>query len=557
MWARLSKRRRKAFIITGAALVSVVILFLVFVNSFLEPMVRSRLHTLIIKGSDSLYTYTLGDLQTSFIKSAVVLKNLRLRIDSNRFRQLNADGALPAITVELNLIKGSMEGIGFFPLLLKKRLSFSNIRMQDASITIYRHRLPGSRPEKVPPLWKTIRPAVKSIGVRTVRLGNLRLAYRDADTAQLVRLRLESCFARLDDFRVDSASFADTSRVFYMKDISVDIGRMDFFSADSLYHLQAGNLTYNSVTEVLQVSDVSLRPTLDTAAFYRRVGYRVNRNSISFQRMKMTGFRLYRLWNEGKAVADELLVDGPRLDIYLDKTFPPHPDSRIGRSPQIWIRNVGYGITVNRAAFRNASLVYTEKNEKTGHEGQIRVDDLDLRFSNITNDSLRIRKLPQCIVEANGNIPGGIPLKAKFIFHPGDPAGRFEGSGTIGAVNAAQLNPVSEPLAGMQIRSFDMQYLQFSLSGDPLTAISNVSMPYKNLQIVFLKTDKETGSVSPKKGITKLLNRYIIYDANPEPGAAERKASGIKKTRTSTQSFAALIWQSIFAGMQDLMFRKD
>src|SRR5687768_7609346 len=103
MWARLSKRRRKVFIVTGSALVSLIVLFFIFINSFLEPIIRDRLHTLIVQGSDSLYTYTLGDLKTSFVSSSVVVENLQLRIDSGRYRQLIAKDALPAITFELNL----------------------------------------------------------------------------------------------------------------------------------------------------------------------------------------------------------------------------------------------------------------------------------------------------------------------------------------------------------------------------------------------------------------------------------------------------------------------
>lgn len=537
-------------------LVSLIFLFFIFINEFLKPIIRDRLHTLIVQGSDSLYTYTLGDLKTSFVSSSVEVENLQLRIDSNRYRYLIARNQLPVITFELNLVKGSIDGIGIFPLLFGKRVSVSRIRTLDAAITLYRHLLPGSALEKDPPLWKTIKPAIKSISVRTVELDNLKFGYRNTDTADVVHFRFEKCFARLDDFRVDSASYADSSRVMYSRDLALDFRRLDFVTADSLYRLQAGTIHYSSAKENLQVSEVSLKPTLDIATFYSRTAYQENWNTIGFHRLEVTGFRLHAFLNSDRAVAQNLILHQPRFDIYLDKTLPPHPESKIGKSPQVWLRNAGYQITVNNAWFRNASLLYTEKNEKTGREGRLSIDGMDLRFTNITNDTLRIRKQSQCIVEGTGRILGSSQFKAKFMFDLNSADGRFNGAGTIGAVNATQLNAVSEPLAGIRIHTFNMQRLQFSLSGDQLTTVSNVSMPYHNLDVDFQRTDEETGAVSSKKLITKLLNKYVIYHQNPEPGGTERKAAGLKRTRTSAQTFAALIWQSIFAGMQEIMLKK-
>ena len=45
MWARLSRRRRKVFVITGGTLISLIVVFFIFINSFLETIIRDRLHT--------------------------------------------------------------------------------------------------------------------------------------------------------------------------------------------------------------------------------------------------------------------------------------------------------------------------------------------------------------------------------------------------------------------------------------------------------------------------------------------------------------------------------
>ena len=535
-------------------MVFLIVLFLVFVNSFLKPILTSRLRTLVVQGSDSLYTYTLDDIDPDFLGSSVAVQNLRLRIDSNRYRILQMRNALPLISFEMDLVKGSVHGVGLFALLFQKKLTLSAIKITDATITLLRHAQSATE-EADPPLWKTIQPAIKSISIRRVDFDNLKLAYKNADTADAVRFRFEKCFADLDDFRIDSASAHDTARAFYAREVSLDFRKFNFVTADSVYRMQAGSIRYSSRKETLEVLDFMMKPMLVPDSFYLHKTFQVNMNDISFRKMAVRGFGLPQFLNRNELNATEVVINQPRFFIYLDKNFPPPPDSKIGNSPQQLLFRAGYRIAINRVRCTNTSLRYTEKNEKTKREGTVALDGLDLQITNITNDSLRIRRSPECIATATGKILGSSNLSAKFIFSLGNPEGRFRATGSIGPVQAAQLNPLSEPLAGVQLTTFNMPHLQFSMTGDQLTATTDVSMKYSNLSVVFQKTDEASGAVKTKKLITRILNRYTLYPANPLDGN-ERRAVGIERTRTSAQSFAALVWQGIFAGMQDIMMKK-
>lgn len=557
MWAKLSGTGKKVIMLTGSGLVLLIVIFLVFVNSFLKPILRDRLHTLIVQGSDSLYTYTLGDIRPNFIGSTIVVENLQLRLDSNRYRQLLAKNALPALTFELNLDKASVEGIGILPLLLRNRVRISKINAGDASVTLLRHQAPGTAVEDDLPLWKAIQPAIKSISIHNLRFGNLQVAYRNTDTADAVRFRFAECFAQLTDFRIDSSAAADSNRVFFAKDLSVQLSNFQFISADTLYRMQAASIDYSSEKQKLEVVDFSMKPLVAAPAFYQHAGYQKNINTVLFHKLEASGLALHAFINNDLLQADSILLDRPQFEIYLDKSFPPSPESKIGSSPQQLLLQNGYGINIRKAAIRHASLSYTEKNVKTQAEGTVRLDQLDIVIRNISNDPVQIAREPQCVVDGRGRILGGTPIQAQFVFFLDSTEGQFKGTGSIGAVQAAQLNPISEPLAGVHLNSFNMRQLKFSMRGDHLTALSDVAMPYSNLDVVFLKTDKETGVVGIKKLITTILNKYSLYSDNPGPEGVERTAAGIKRTRTSAQSFAALIWQAIFGGMQDIMMKKS
>jgi hypothetical protein len=212
-------------------------------------------------------------------------------------------------------------------------------------------------------------------------------------------------------------------------------------------------------------------------------------------------------------------------------------------------------IMVKAVAVRNANLSYTEKSEKTGQEGTLELNDLNLSLSNVTNDSNLIKQNNICQLSVNGKILGSSPLQAQFRFFLNDTTGKFTAAGDVKGVSAGQLNALAVPLANVRLQSFDLKRLDFTMQGDDFGAASDVTMWYDNLFVVLQKQDDETGAVKTKKFMTKLLNRFTIHDSNPGPDGTLRKSVGTQRARISSQSFFGLVWKSLFTGMQGVMMK--
>src|SRR5438876_2274052 len=105
-------RRRKLLRRIGTGVAIFFILFLstliVLANFYVEPVLRKRLQTIIVEGSDSLYTFSLGSLQTNFLGGNIEISNLTIEIDSNRYYQLKNRHALPALVMQMNIGKASI-----------------------------------------------------------------------------------------------------------------------------------------------------------------------------------------------------------------------------------------------------------------------------------------------------------------------------------------------------------------------------------------------------------------------------------------------------------------
>jgi hypothetical protein len=554
---KLAKRKvlQRFLLYLFGFLIFLFVFLMVVGERFVEPIIKDRLHTLIIQGSDSLYTYKLGNLDASLLGGSVEIENLQIDVDSNRYRQLLAQKALPSLTMQVDIGKGHIKGIGVFALLFSKKIMVHEIFSQDADVRLIRHK----REERVAyrksqPLWKAIQPAIKLIDIDHIELDGIKLLYKHADTSESMKLQFDTCYAVFDKIRIDSISSLDESRVGFTKDISMRFRDLKFRTPDSTYKMKAEEINFSSEHKILEMVDFKVQPTLkDKEDFYRAVGVQKSMNVITFERARLTNFQLDRFVHSDIISADSLLIDQPEFHLYTDKTYPPLLESKMGKYPHQNLLNMEAVVQIKGMAVRDANLIYTERAEKTGAEGTLTLDDFDISVSNITNDSLLIQRNPRCIAKMSGSILGSSPMNMEFVFHLDSTNGRFDANGTIQRVNASQLNALAVPLANTRLQSFNMHQLRFQLSGNDYEAWGSVFMRYNNLFVLIQKKDEETGELSTKKFLTKIINKFTLQDSNPGPDGRERKAVPVIRARITTQSFFGLVWKTIFTGMQTIM----
>ena len=128
----------------------------------------------------------------------------------------------------------------------------------------------------------------------------------------------------------------------------------------------------------------------------------------------------------------------------------------------------------------------------------MKLNDLNVTATNVTNDSNAIKKNNECLLTATAKILGTSPMQAQFHFYLADTTGRFDVAGDVKNVTAAQLNALAVPLGNVRLRSFNMKRLDFTMQGDDFSTTSNVTMWYDNLFVVLQKQDDETGEVKTK-----------------------------------------------------------
>jgi hypothetical protein len=392
--------------------------------------------------------------------------------------------------------------------------------------------------------------------VDRINLDGIKLLYKNADTSDAIKLQFDKCIGLFEDIRVDSAASADTSRIAFMKSINLQFNGLKFRTPDSSYKMKADVISYSSRAKVFEVVNFKIQPTLEERdEFYKATAHQQTMYVVEYERMKLTDIRLDRFVNNNIIAADTVYLEHPVATMYNDKTLPPVFESKIGNYPHQQLLQASSTIVVNTVVVKNAALTYTEKGAKTREEGTLKLNDLDITATNVTNDSNAIKKNNECLLTATAKILGTSPMQAQFHFYLADTTGRFDVAGDVKSVTGAQLNALAVPLGNVRLRSFDMKRLDFTMQGDDLGTTSNVTMWYDNLFVVLQKQDDETGEIKTKKFFTKFLNRFTLYEGNPGPNGTLRRATGAQRTRISSQGFFSMVWKGLFTGMQAVMMK--
>lgn len=549
------RRYKKIIITTVSILLSLFIVLLFFVNRFIEPILLNRLHTLIIQGSDSLYTYTLGKLSANFYGGNVEVENLQIKVDSNRYQYLRSRNALPALTMQLSLKRGRIRGVGIIALLFEKKIKVEEIMSGDADIQLTRHVHQQNKKEEKIPVWKAIQPTIKSIYVGRIQLTGIKLSYKNIDTSESVKLQFDRCDALFKNIQVDSVSSTDTSRISFTKSVYMQFSEFKFRTQDSMYKMKAKRITYSSEKRTLEVDSFNLQPTLSKEDFYKTVTTQKSLYNILFDKVRFVNTRLDHFIHNNIIDADSVLFEKPDIAIYNDRSLPLDYESKIGKYPQQQLLNAASTIIIKNITVKNARLVYTEKNGKTAQEGTLALSNMQLSANNITNDSLHILQNKTCTANLTGTILGSSPFAIAFRFYLDSTNGRYDASGSVQNVTAAELNPLALSMANVQINSFNMHNLDFQVRGEDYNATASVRMRYNDLSLTFRKTNAETGETTTKKFLTKLLYKYVIWPNNPGSDGKERISQNKKVARLTTEPFFGLLWKTIFAGMQNIMLR--
>lgn len=365
--ASITPRQRKIIWITAVAVMAFFVIVSAAMHFFVEPVLRKRIYSLVVEGSDRIYTCQLGRLDASFFTGNVDIEGLEITVDSTRYRQLEAEQALPAFTMQLSLQKGNIRDLGVMALLFGKKITIGEINSQALNVRFSRHSRQQRKSQR-PPIWKAMQPALKSVDVRRIHIDSIKFLYKSFDTATFMKLQWDRFDALFENIRIDSTAAADSSRLLFAKDVFFRFHDLKYRTADSAYKMKAEWITYSSRQNTVEIDSFKLQPTLDRDVFYQRTGLRKSLYYVDFDKVRLTGADLAQFVNQDAFVADSVVLQKPRLRVYQDKTQERIFASKMGSFPHQKLLNAGVLINLQHILVHEGDVLYTEKMTRPGRK---------------------------------------------------------------------------------------------------------------------------------------------------------------------------------------------
>lgn len=535
--------------------VFILLLFAVvqfFLNSYLERVLQGKLESLIINGSDSLYRFKVDKLDISVWAGKVEVKNLQIRVDSNRYSVLENSNELPPLTFEVDLPRGVIEGIDILPLLTSRKIKVDDIISSDAVVRLSRHFNVAEKKKrkKEKPLWKSIENDIREIRVGKFLLDSVKLHYSNADSAKGFRWQFDHCSASFDNIRIDSVGDSDSNRILFSRNMAIVFNQVRLSTVDSLYWINADKIFYTSEKPVLDVQQFTMRPAVSPTEFYKKMGKQKDMYDISLASLTFTNFRLDRFINDDQLFADSVMINKPEINIYYDRTAPIVPENKLGNFLPQLILNSSMDIRINKVKLVGGLVTYTEKAFENLGEGKISFSNMQGIITNVTNHPQNIAKDSICRADFSATFLKKTSVHAKFDFLLSSPDGRFAIEGRARNLDAAELNAVTKPLSKTNVSSFRMHDMNFTITGNEQQATGNMHMLYNDLQVQLNSESNSTGGLKKNKLLTKLINKLAIRNDNPLGNGTEKVASNVKYVRDPHKSFFAIVWRTLFACMQ-------
>jgi hypothetical protein len=517
-----------------------------WLNANYKSIIQKKLPAAGAKATDSLYQVQAGDVSIDLLGRRVVIADFELVPDYEHIARLKKDFNLPEILLKIHIDSIVIEDIAWGEVLRTKEIVCGSMEIRNPVVRVT--RLAGGRDTGN---------GREPSRIQAIQAGRISILNPDVIFYSSTE-RDAACYAakggRIDltEWRYDLRQPNDSSRLFYSSNTAFRLDTFFIRQPAGFSRTSSGAITYDQSTGRLNVKELRVAPTVSREEFYRRVGYQKEMYNVHFPSLSLQALDWQGLIRRGQLIAAGGRLSEAAINIYMNRLPPPNTKSKNGNFPQQLLMKLKMPVYIPKLDIANGKLAYTEKNYKTKSEGTVSITEINGAVRNITNMPARLRRNNTCVISLGGKLKGS-DLQATFRLTLDSKAGAFTVTGRQGPMDGTDLNDITRPLALAEIRSLQVDDIQFNINGNESGARGTLTMRYKDLKVNLLEVE---GEGLDKKDVTSFLtNKLLSHANNPEPGKALRIAHPYFE-RDETKSFFNLIWKTIFTGALQTASRK-
>ncbi|RZL26447.1 MAG: hypothetical protein EOO96_22590, partial [Pedobacter sp.] len=372
------KRRYKILKWTTGILVT---LFLILggiawlLNVKSRPILTDRIKTLLYKSTDSLYTISFTKVSTNILTGSATLQNVKISADTNRYKKLvslkRAPNNLYTVTLKKLVVKN------FHPLTLyrEKKLQIGEILFDKPEVYMVNRQLDFNEnraPRPIQSPYTFISKSLKEFSIKKILFRDASFNYVNKNVNQFKVFSIDDLNITLVDLLVDSTSWEDSSRLYLLKDVLINLKNYSYKTPDSMYNIKLDQLDFKASTGLLNVSKFALEPRYDEMKFGEVAGFARDRFNIAMNNISLKGINLPLYISKQELRAKEMAIANGFVAVFNNNSLPKkEKENRIGKYPHQLLQKLGAPILIDKIRLKDININYALYNKESEQRGKI------------------------------------------------------------------------------------------------------------------------------------------------------------------------------------------
>jgi len=532
-----------------------ILLFVLLVASFgffywtthKNKIIKTELEKAIVKNNNGFYKISYDDMKIDEVVGSLSVRNMKLRFDSARYQSAEKVNKVPSMVFDIEIPEINVVGVRTTRALLDKEIVGRKIEIKNPIIDLqYTYKGKDSiRNVPTQEVYRQILGNMDMIQFDSVLITGAQIRTSNRNSGKLI-IDIKDVDFSLMDVKVDSAAYMDSTRFLFAKGVNVNVSKIAWPSSNRRYDFIAQNISLNSTAGILSVNQILISPRLGENEFVNAIPTQDDRFNFSLNNVVFSGVNMQKLSDE-YLKAETMSIGKSAFKIYRDLARPRDKKNRVGYYPQQVLDEVPLVFDIKKINVRNSFVEYKERNHITRQSGLVQFYSVNGTITNFTNDRHPRNKVMKAVI--NSRFLNKTPLKTNWTFYLFNPKGRFDVSGTMGAIDGKDVNALAEPMGPASIKEGRFNGLSFDLHGNDYSMNGTVKLLYDDLKVAILEKDKGA-TETDKRFLTSLLANFVIKNSNPK-GDDEVRVKQVYLARNTNRSLFYLCWKTIFKGVKE------
>lgn len=331
------------------------------------------------------------------------------------------------------------------------------------------------------------------------------------------------------------------------RDLVVDLSQFQYALDNGDNQLSIDSLHLDTHDRMIRTVGLALLPQLPQSDYAELSHKHGDWTQLETAITVWSGVDFPALVKERIVSIDTIKIQGAKISSYKNRQVPqPQREKQLLSQT---IRELPVALRVGCIDFGPLDIIYQELSPVGTQPGT-------LTFQALTGQCLGLTNRPEAgappmSIHLQGQYLGKAPLQADFHFPLQDSNDRFTVKGRLGTFDLQDLNPLTEPLANLEIQSGQVDSLLFTITGDATQSSVDLKLLYHNLDVALIKV--EEGKILQRRLLSEAIEDWILLPSNPQYGIT-RTGTGTA-SRDPYKSQFNYLWKSLWPGLKSTLIR--